>query len=74
MPDPGDEMRRQLEFDKLPSQKTDRRPGSLVNEVLSSKRMDRVGKQAKSRPSAKAHRGDSRSGSDSNTSRRSRGH
>jgi hypothetical protein len=74
MPDRKEETRRQLEFDELPSRRTDQRPGQLVNEVLSAKRGHPTGKQPKNRPEAKAHPGDPRSGSDSNASRRSRGH
>lgn len=54
MPDPKEEMRRQLEFDELPSRNIDKEPGQLANEVFSSKREQPAGKQPKNRPRAKA--------------------
>jgi hypothetical protein len=71
--DPGKEQRRRLEFDEEPSGETGRDVGRLREEVLPSKRSNDPGKQPKNATRTAAP-GKPRSGSDSDASRRSRGH
>ena len=73
MPGPKEEELRKLELDNQP---IDESPGQLLNQTVSSKRVDKdTGKQPERPKSTRARRPRSgRSGSDSNASTKSRGH
>ena len=74
MPGPKEEELRKLE--ELDNQPIEESPGRLVNQAISSKRLDgETGKQPERPKSTRARRPRSgRSGSDSNASTKSRGH
>jgi hypothetical protein len=71
--DPKEQTRRSLEFDKQPSENIEERPGRIIEETMSGKRLNNPAKQPKN-ATRQEHPGKPRSGSDSNASRRSRGH
>jgi hypothetical protein len=70
--DPKERQRRSTEFDEQPSQNIDKPAGRIIEETLSSKRLEDPGKLTKN-ATRQEHKGKPRSGSDSNASRRTRG-
>jgi hypothetical protein len=68
MPDPKEQERRSTEFDPKPEESA----GRTANKAVSSKRVKDAGRLEKN--AGPTPPGKPRSGSDSNTSRRTRGH
>jgi hypothetical protein len=70
MPGPREEERRKLQFDPASTQD----PGRREQEVLSSKRVEKPGRNVPDGNTRARRPRSGRSGSDSNASRRTRGH